>query len=106
MPLLLVTAVAVAEPLKVALAPEEGAVKVTVTPLSGLLLASFTVACSAVARTVLMAALCGVPAVAVMVGLPVTGVPPERAAPFKVTLPAPEVIAQLTVSVCPAEAAL
>jgi len=71
MPLALVVAVAVVDPLKVALAPEAGAVKVTVTPLRGLLFTSFTVACSAVARTVLMAALCGVPAVAVILaGVP------------------------------------
>src|ERR1700692_326451 len=42
-----------------------GAVNVTVTPATGLLLASFTVACSAVANAVLIVALCGVPAVAV-----------------------------------------
>ena len=58
-------AVAVAEPLKLALAPVVGAVNVTVTPPTGLLPASRTVACSAVANAVLIAALCGVPAVAV-----------------------------------------
>ena len=46
-PLELVTVVAEMAPLKAALAPVAGALKVTVTPLSGLLLASFTVACSA-----------------------------------------------------------
>src|SRR5580765_1598830 len=66
-PLLLVTAVAVADPLKRALAPLVGAVKVTVTPAIGLLLASRTVACRAVAKVLLTAALCGVPAVAAMV---------------------------------------
>ena len=65
-PLLLVTAVAVAEPLNEALAPLAGAVKVTVTPFIGLLPASVTVACKAVAKAVFTAALCGVPAVAVM----------------------------------------
>ncbi len=65
-PLLLVVAVTVAEPPKVPLAPLAGAVKVTTTPLTGLLLASFTVACSAVANTALTVALCGVPAVAVI----------------------------------------
>jgi len=65
-PLALVTAVAVAEAPNLPLAPLPGAVNVTVTPLNGLLLASFTVACSAVAYTLLIAALCGVPAVAVM----------------------------------------
>jgi len=48
-PLAFVTAVAVADPTNVPLAPLPGAVNVTVTPLNGLLLASFTVACSAVA---------------------------------------------------------
>ena len=66
-PLLLVVAVAVNEPLKFALAPEPGAVNVTVTPLTGLLDASRTVACRAVANAVLIAVLCGVPAVAVIV---------------------------------------
>jgi len=65
-PLLLVVAVAVAEPPNVPLAPLPGAVNVTTTPLTGLLPASFTVACSAVANAVLTVALCGVPAVAVM----------------------------------------
>ena len=65
-PLALVDAVAVAEPPKVPLAPLAGAVKVTAAPLTGLPPASFTVACSAVAKAVLMAALCGVPALAVM----------------------------------------
>src|SRR6202035_3258925 len=59
-PLLFV--VTVAEPPKVPLAPVPGATKVTLTPLNGLLLASFTVACNAVANAVLMTALCGVPA--------------------------------------------
>jgi hypothetical protein len=43
-----------------------GAANVTITPLTGLLPASFTVACNSVANAVLIAALCGVPAVAVM----------------------------------------
>ena len=66
-PLLLVVAVAVNEPLKLALAPEPGAVNVTVTPLTGLFDASRTVACRAVANAVLIAVLCGVPAVALTV---------------------------------------
>src|ERR1700720_1363908 len=49
-PLLFV--VTVAEPPKVPLAPVPGATKVTLTPLTGLLLASFTVACSAVEKAV------------------------------------------------------
>ena len=65
-PLLLVTTVAVARPPNVPVAPEAGAVKVTVAPFTGLLPASFTVACIAVANAVLMVVLCGVPAVAVM----------------------------------------
>ena len=65
MPLALVITAAVADPLKAAVAPADGAVNVTVTPLTGLLLASFRVACSAVVNAVLTVALCGVPAVAV-----------------------------------------
>jgi hypothetical protein len=61
-PLLFV--VTVAEPPKVPLAPVPGAAKVTLTPLTGLLLASFTVAFMAVANAAPMAALWGVPAVA------------------------------------------
>lgn len=64
-PLALVVAVAVADPENAALAPVAGAVNVTVTPLTGLLLASFTVACSAVAKAAFTVALCGVPAVAI-----------------------------------------
>jgi hypothetical protein len=67
MPLLLVTAVAVADPLNRALAPLPGAVNVTMTPLTGLFPASRTVACSAVPKLVLTAVLCGVPAVALTV---------------------------------------
>ena len=55
-----------APPVNVPLAPVLGAVNVTVTPLTGLPPASFTVACSAVAKAVLITALCGVPAVAVI----------------------------------------
>ena len=62
-----VVAVAVlAPPVNVPLAPVLGAVNVTVAPLTGLPPASFTVACSAVAKAVLITALCGVPAVAVI----------------------------------------
>ena len=65
-PLALVVAVAVADPLNVAPAPDAGAVNVTVTPLTGLLFASFTVACSGVVNALLTVALWGVPAVATM----------------------------------------
>ena len=65
-PLALVTAVAVDKLPNFALAPLDGAVKVTVTPLTGLPPESFTVACNAVPNAALIAALCGVPAVAVM----------------------------------------
>jgi hypothetical protein len=51
-PLAFVIAVAVADPPKLALAPAPGAVKVTVTPLSGLLLASVTAAWSDVLKAV------------------------------------------------------
>src|ERR1700686_1448556 len=54
-------------PANVPLAPVcAGAVNVTVTPETGLLLASFTVAWSAVVNAVLIVAVCGVPAVAVI----------------------------------------
>jgi hypothetical protein len=62
MPLALVTAVAVGDPLNAALAPATGAENVTVMLLSGLLPASFTTACNAVTNAVLTVALCGVPA--------------------------------------------
>ena len=65
MPLALVVAVAVADPLKAAPAPVAGAVKVTVTPLTGLLLASVTVATNGLANAVLIVALCPPPLVAV-----------------------------------------
>src|SRR5260370_27375640 len=58
--------VTAAGPPKAALAPVAGAVNVTVTPLSGVLLASFTVACSAAANAVFTVVLWGVPAVAEM----------------------------------------
>ena len=61
-----VTAVTVADPLNVPLAPPAGAVKVTAAPLTGLLFESFTVACRPVAKAVPVAALCGVPPVALM----------------------------------------
>jgi len=61
----LVTAV-FTQPAKVALAPEPGAVKVTVTPLTGLPPESFTVATRGAANAVLMAVLWPVPLVAVI----------------------------------------
>lgn len=65
-PELSVTAVATLLPLlaKVPLAPELGAVKVTVTLGTPLLPISLTVACNWAAKAVVTAALCGVPAVA------------------------------------------
>ena len=53
-------------PANVPLAPLAGAVKVTVTPLTGLLKASLTVACNGVENAVFTVELCGVPATAVM----------------------------------------
>ena len=64
--LLVVAAVVLTPPVKIPLAPLAGAVKVTVAPLTALLLASLTVAASAAPKFVLTVALCGVPAVAVM----------------------------------------
>jgi hypothetical protein len=80
-PLALVTAVL---PLaKVALAPDAGTANVTVTPLMGLFPESFTVTCSADPNAVLMMALCGVPAVAVMdAGVPAVFVKAKLADPL------------------------
>jgi hypothetical protein len=68
-PLALVTTFA--DPPNVALAPLPGAINVTVTPLTGLLFASFTVARRAAGNAVPTTVLCGVPPVAVRL----TGVP-------------------------------
>src|SRR6185503_10741267 len=103
MPLALLTAVAVADPLKRAFAPLAGAVNVMVTPLVGLPLASRAVACNAVAKLVFTAVLCGVPAVAVRLGVPPPAV--ASAAPLRLTYPEPDVIVHVTVSCCPAVAA-
>jgi hypothetical protein len=104
-PLLLVVAVALATPAaKLPLGPLAGAVNVTIAPLTGLLFASFTVACSAVANAVLTVALCGVPAVAVM--LAADTLEAASAIPFRVTLPPPKTITHVTFKVCPAVAAL
>ena len=65
MPLLLVTAVAVADPANWALAPLPGAVNVTETPFTGLLKESFTITCKAAGKAVLTNVLCGVPALTV-----------------------------------------
>jgi hypothetical protein len=54
----------------VPLAPEAGAVKVTLTPGTGLPARLITVAANAVAKGVLRAVLCGVPAVAVITAAP------------------------------------
>jgi hypothetical protein len=70
-PLALVTAV-FTPPAKLPLAPVLGAVNVTVTPTTGFPPASFTVATNGAANAVSIAALCGVPLVAVMLaGVPV-----------------------------------
>src|SRR5260370_14674245 len=55
----------IGEPPNVPLAPEPGAAKVTGVLATRFPLASFTVACSRVAKAVLMVALWGVPALAV-----------------------------------------
>src|SRR5579871_3604821 len=97
MPLASVSAVAWAPLLNVALAPLPGAVNVTVVPTIGLLLASFTVTFNAVAKTVLTFVLCGVPAVAEMLGEEVVS-----AAPLRDTFPEPDAITHFTLNVCPA----
>lgn len=61
MPEALVTAVAVAFPLNRAVAPEGGALNVTVTPARGFDEASTTRACKADANDAPKATLCGVP---------------------------------------------
>jgi hypothetical protein len=53
-------------PANVPLAPLAGAVKVTTTPFTGLLLASFTVTTRVAAKAVVIVVLCGVPLVAVI----------------------------------------
>jgi hypothetical protein len=72
-----VTTVVVTEPPKLAVAPEEGAVKVTEAPGTEFPKESFTVAASGVEKPVLMVGLCGVPPVAAiengMPGLFVSG---------------------------------
>jgi hypothetical protein len=61
----------VTPPAKLPLAPLAGTAKVTIAPATGLLPASFTVACRVDAKAVLITAVCGVPPVAVMLkGLP------------------------------------
>ena len=67
-PLTLVTATfTFSPPMNVPLALLTGAVNVTVTPLTALPPASFTIACSGVAKAMLTVVLCGVPPVAVIV---------------------------------------
>jgi hypothetical protein len=66
-PLALVDTLAVVDPPNVPLAPVDGAVNVTVAPLTGLPL-RVTVACKAVVKAVLTVALCDVPAVAAIMG--------------------------------------
>src|SRR5262249_19589499 len=79
-------------PAKVPVAPLFGAVKVTVTPLTGLLNESITVACSWMAKAVLTVALCGVPAVAVIVGVAPARFVSEKFA----AVPTPETVAETT----------
>lgn len=61
MPDAFVTALAVELPANVALAPDAGAVNVTVTPDSGFEAASSTLACNAALNCVPAVVLCGVP---------------------------------------------
>ena len=82
-------------------APVAGAVKVTVTPLTGLPPPSLTITCKGTVNTVFTDVFCGVPAVGAMVPLP-----PCSAAALIVTLEDPELITHETVNVWPAEAAL
>ena len=77
-PLAFVVTVALA--LNVPPAPLAGAANITLAPLTGFPPLSFTVACRAVANAVPMVALCGVPAVAVIV-------PGPEAGPWRMYLP-------------------
>ena len=98
-PLELVWTLAVADPPNVPLAPLEGGVNVTVTPLTGPPLEFVIVACRSVPNAMLTTVLCGVPPVAVRV------VTPIKLTALIVTLPVPDVITHVTVKVFPAEAA-
>src|SRR5579871_2320369 len=100
-----VLAVAVADPPKVPVGPELGAVKVTVTPLMGALDPLTTVACRAVPYAVVTAALWPVPALPVIAAGVVDDPASDRAAPAKLTFPEAVALTHVTVSVCPAELA-
>lgn len=63
---MVVTVAVVPPPAKVPLGPFAGAVKVTLTPLSGFALPSFTSATNGAAKGVLICALCEPPPVAVI----------------------------------------
>lgn len=87
MPLAFVVAVAASPPfvppVNTPLAPLDGAVNVTTTPLSRFPLPSFTVACKFVGKAVLIAMLCGVPAEAVIeAGAPARFVRAKLAGPI------------------------
>jgi hypothetical protein len=99
------TAVTLGTPPKLAEAPVAGAVKVTVTPLTGVPTALVTVAESGAAKAVPCTVLCPVPPLAAMARTLEVVPLADSAAPSKVTLPVPELMTQLTVSVCPAEPA-
>jgi hypothetical protein len=90
-PLVFVTALTLAEVPNDALAPLVGAVKATVTPLTGLWFASATVACKAFVKAVLRVVFWGVPPLAATLRFKT-----ERAAPFKSIFPLPAVETQLT----------
>jgi hypothetical protein len=74
-------------PAKVPLAPLAGAANVTIAPFTGLLKESLTVACSCTVNAALTVALCGVPAVAVIV----EGTPAVPPAALKAASTAPQV---------------
>jgi hypothetical protein len=94
MPLVLVVAYNVVKPPDAALAPDVGAVKVTVAPFKGLPFGPVTVTCKGVANAVPTTVLCGVPPVAVILLVAM-----DRAAAFRVTRPGPVLIAQVTTNV-------
>src|SRR5262252_3147288 len=88
----------VTPPANVPLAPLPGAAKVTTAPLTGLLNESLTVACNCVANAVFTVALCGVPAVAVIVA----GTPATPPAGLKAARIAPQLLEAESVAVAEA----
>jgi hypothetical protein len=92
-PLVLVWTLAVADPANVPLAPLEGAVNVTVAPLTGFP-PLVTVAWSVVGKAMFTATLCPVPPLPVITD---TAPAPASDTAHKCTFPLPDVITHVTV---------